>query len=431
MKFMVNPSRNLRGAITIPGNKSGTARALALGATAEGVTEIINPLHNLDSYSIAEMLKLMGAEIDFSDDNCWKVRGVGGAFKQPANVLDAGNSGTGFYTVAALASTIPGTSVISGDYQICYRPAGPEIEALNLMGAKVSSTRNNGCAPLVITGPLTGGKASFPDYNSQWFSPGIFIASALSKDGAELFVDGDPQEKPYIDMSIGMMKQVGLEVINEDYHHYIIPGNQKAHATQFVIPADWGTSGYPMVATAITNSTCTFKGLDKDTYAGEVEYMDILRRAGCKVEYNNGDVTVTGSDNLQGVEVDCCRIPDAIPALMALGCHCKSGKMVLHNIVAEFYKETNRPHTMAIELGKMGAHIEEGENSVTIYPSKLRGTMIDGHHDHRIVMATSVAALAAEGTTIVDHAEFAAVSYPEFYDHMRTLGANIQKIQEV
>lgn len=430
MKFLVSKSSHLAGEVTIPGNKSGTARALAIAAVADGVSEIVNPLHNLDSYSIANMLELLGAKMDFSDDSCWKVHGTSGQLKQPDNVLDAGNSGTGFYTVAALASTVAGTSVISGDYQICYRPAGPEIDALNRMGVKVFSTRNNGCAPLVITGPFIGGKASFADYNSQWFSPGIFIAAALSKEGAEIFVDGDPQEKPYVDMSIGMMEQAGLHVVNEDYHHYIIEGGQKAHAARFVIPADWGSAGYPMVATAITNSTATFKGLDKDTYAGEVEYMDILRKTGCKVEYHNGDVTITGSDCLEGIEVNCSRIPDSIPALMALGCACKKGRMVLRNIVAEYYKETNRPHTMAIELAKMGAKIEEGDNCVTIYPSQLRGALIDGHHDHRIVMATSVAALAAEGITIVDHSEFTAVSYPEFYDHMRALGANIQRITE-
>ncbi|HRX14324.1 MAG TPA: 3-phosphoshikimate 1-carboxyvinyltransferase [Eubacteriales bacterium] len=431
MKFLVNKTEKLGGVISISGNKSGTARALLLGALGDGVTTIKNPLHNIDSYSIIGMLEQLGAKFDLSDDMLWKVYGTGGKLTQPKNVLNAENSGTGFYSCTALASLLNGMSVMTGDYQICYRPAKPMIDALNNMGAKVVSTRDNGLAPLIIRGPLTGGSATMPGHNSQWFSPGILVCASLAENDSEITIEGEPLEKPYINMTIGMMKEAGLHVSHDDYKKYHITGRQKVKATDFVIPGDWGSSGYPTIATAITNSTAEFLNLDKNTYAGEKAYVDILNKAGCKVEYIDGGIRVTGSDRLVGQTIDCSGTPDAVPALAVLGCACKEGKTVLTNIKASRLKETDRTHIIKEELEKMGGIFEEDENSLTIYPSKLHGTFIDGHHDHRIVMATSVAALIAEGPTIIDNAEYVGVSYPEFYEHMKKLGAKIQRLDIV
>jgi 3-phosphoshikimate 1-carboxyvinyltransferase len=149
MKFLVNGTRRLEGEVGIPGNKSGTARSIVLGSLAKGVTKVHNPLLNIDSFSIIGMFRAMGTKIDTSQQDLWIIEGTGGDMTPPGEVLDAGNSGTGYYMVNAVASLIVGTSVISGDYQICRRPAQPQIDALNALGATVYSTRTNGAAPLV------------------------------------------------------------------------------------------------------------------------------------------------------------------------------------------------------------------------------------------------------------------------------------------
>ena len=222
MIFLVNKTKNMDGTVSIPGNKSGTARALVLGALGDGETKIINPLHNIDSFSIIHMLELLGAKFDLSNPKEWKVYGTSGNLQQPSNVLNAENSGTGFYSVSALATLIGKQSVMSGDYQICYRPAAPMVEALNNLGANVTSTRNNGLAPLIIDGKIKGGKATFPGWNSQWFSPGILISASLAENDSELTIEGDPLEKPYINMTMGMMKQAGLTISHDDYRKYYI-----------------------------------------------------------------------------------------------------------------------------------------------------------------------------------------------------------------
>lgn len=431
MKFLVNKTEKLGGTISIPGNKSGTARALILGALADGVTTIKNPLHNADSYSILHMLESMGAEFDLSDDACWKVKGTGGKLRQPVNVLDAGNSGTGYYCCTWLASTIPAKSVMTGDYQICYRPAGPLVDAANALGARIESTRDNGLAPLWIKGSIHGGKKlTFPGHNSQWYT-GLMMAGSIMDGDVEIDIDGPTLEIPYVAMTMGMMKQAGVRVENDNYRHYKVIGGQKYRPTDFVIPGDWGSSGYPAFATAITNSTATFLNLNLEDYAGEKEFVNVLRNAGCTVEEIEGGIRVTGTDELKSQTIDCSGMPDAVPILAVYGCACKEGKTVLTNIRGSRLKETDRTKIIREQLERMGGKFEEDENNLIIYPSKLHGAFIDGHHDHRIVMATTAAALIAEGPTIIDHAEFAAVSYPEFYQHMKALGADIQRLNVV
>lgn len=431
MKFLVNKTEKLSGTISIPGNKSGTARALILGALADGESTIKNPLHNADSYSILHMLENMGAEFDLSDNNFWRVKGTGGKLKQPVNVLDAGNSGTGYYCCTWLASSIPSKCVMTGDYQICYRPAGPLVDAANKLGAEIVSTRDNGLAPLWIKGGIKGGKTlTFPGHNSQWYT-GLMMIGSLMEGDVNIDIDGPTLEIPYVAMTIGMMEQAGVKVQNDDYRHYKVIGGQHYHATDFVIPGDWGSSGYPAFATAITNSTATFLNLNLNDYAGEKEFVNVLRKAGCTVDEVEGGIRVTGTTHLKGQVIDCSGMPDAVPILAVYGCACEEGKTVLTNIRGSRLKETDRTKIIRQQLERMGGKFEEDENNLVIYPSKLHGAFIDGHHDHRIVMATAAAALIADGPTIIDNAEFAAVSYPEFYDQMKALGADIQKLNVV
>lgn len=219
MKFLVNKTERLSGTISIPGNKSGTARALIIGALADGDSTIRNPLHNADSYSILHMLEGMGASFDTADDNLWRIHGTGGKLTQPVGVLDAGNSGTGYYCCTWLAASIPAKSVMTGDYQICYRPAGPLVAAANELGAEIISTRDNGLAPLWIRGGFRGGKhLRFPGHNSQWYT-GLMMAGSLQEGDIDIDIDGETLEKPYVAMTIGMMEQAGVHVVNDDFRH--------------------------------------------------------------------------------------------------------------------------------------------------------------------------------------------------------------------
>jgi 3-phosphoshikimate 1-carboxyvinyltransferase len=429
MKFIVKRS-TLKGTVQIPGNKSATARAIVLGGLAQGVSRVTNPLPGVDSFSIVGMMQALGAKIDTSNPQEWCFEGVANQPRVPNCVLDAGNSGTGYYLLAAIASLIDGYSVISGDYQICRRPAQPLIDALNDLGAQVFSTRNAGVAPLVIRGPLKGGRTKLPGINSQWLSP-LLIAGALSQEGI-IVVEDNLMERPYVDMTMSWMKLAGATCSHHHYDEFHVPGSQSYKAFMAHVPADWGSSGYPMIAAAITDSKVTFIGMDPDDFAGERRYPYILKEMGAEVTFSDRGhtVTVEGGRGLHGIEIDCSDTPDAMPILAVLGCKAQ-GKTVLRNIGASRLKETDRTRSIKEELTKMGGRFEETPDSLTIYHSELKAAPIDGRHDHRIVMATVVAGLIAEGPTSIDHAEYVKVSFPNFYEVMGGLGAHIELIREV
>ena len=376
MKFIVTRS-SLQGTTRIPGNKSATARAIILAALAEGPSKVGNCLPGLDSFSIVEMMRALGAKIDTSNPEYWVFEGVANQPQVPACVLDAGNSGTGYYQIAAIASLVNGCSVVSGDYQICRRPAQPLIDALNDLGAKVISTRGSGVAPLVINGPMIGGKTKLPGVNSQWLSP-LLIAGGLTPEG--IIVEEDNlMERPYVDMTMGWIRTAGGEVTHDNYDVFTVPGGQKYKGFTADIPADWGTSGYPMVAAAVTDSKVTFTGMNPDDYAGERAYPHIIKAMGGNVTFEDEGRTVTvegGRRTPRASRSTASGTPDAVPALAVLGCKAK-GKTLLYNIEASRLKETDRTRSIMEELIKMGGKFEETEGSLTVLPLRAQG------HPHR------------------------------------------------
>lgn len=434
MYYLVRPTTALEGVVKVPGSKSQTARGLILGTLAKGTTRVQNPMLNIDNYDIAECCRRLGAQVDTSNDDEWVITSPGlEGLKVPGAVLDVGNSGTGFYFLTTLAGMLNGRSVITGDYQICYRPIAPLLDAMREMGATCTSTRGNELAPLMIEGPLEGGHTvHLNGKNVQWAIGLMVCCPALN--GTTTIKFDNLGERPYANLTMDWMKAAGVFLENHDYEEFVIPGNQQYHPFTKRTACDWCSASYPMVAAAIMKEQRTIKllGMDTNDFMGERHYVDWINEMGGKVtviDEGRGGVFVEGGHPLHGIEIDCGDTPDAVPALSVLGCYAE-GRMILKNLAACRMKETDRAHTIACELRKMGARIEEGEDSMTIYHSPLHGATIDGHHDHRIVMASACAALGAQGDTFITTAQHVNVSYPRFFEEMKGIGANITRLNE-
>jgi len=433
MYYKISQSKNLTGDVKIPGSKSGTARGLIIGTLAEGVSRIQNPMPGIDSYSIVDCCRALGAKINTDNEQEWIVEGVGYKnIKIPASVLDVGNSGTGYYFLTTLASILSGKTIITGDYQICYRPIAPLLKAIRQMDGTAISTRDNELAPLLIEGPIKGGHTvEMPGQNVQWSIGLMVCCPLLEKDTIVKF--NNLGERPYAALTMDWMKAAGVEIINNNYEEFIIPGGQTYHPFTKKAPSDWCGASYPMVAAAITpGSKIRLLDMDINDFQGEKMYVDIINKMGGRVEVlNDGKdgVIVEGGHELHGIEIDCKNTPDAIPALAVLGTYAQ-GKTVLKNIQACRMKETDRCKTIVEELTKMGGKFIEHEDSLEIFHSELHGATLNGHHDHRIVMASTCAALMAEGDTLIDSAEFVGVSFPRFYEEMTGIGANIVRLVE-
>lgn len=433
MYYKISQSANLSGDVKIPGSKSGTARGLVIGTLAEGVSRIINPMPGIDSYSIVDCCCALGAKINTDDENEWVIEGAGYKNIQvPGCVLDVGNSGTGYYLLTTLAAALHGKTVITGDYQICYRPIAPLLRAIRLMNGKAISTRDNELAPLMIEGTIEGGHTvEMPGENVQWSIGLMVCCPLLEKDTVIKF--HNLGERPYAALTMDWMKAAGVEIINHDYEEFIIPGGQTYKPFTKKAPSDWCGASYPIVAAAITpGSRIKLLDMDINDFQGEKMYVDIINKMGGRVEVlNDGKdgVIVEGGHELHGIEIDCRNTPDAIPALAVLGTYAQ-GKTVLKNIQACRMKETDRCKSIVEELSKMGGKFIEHEDSLEIFHSDLHGATLSGHHDHRIVMASTCAALMAEGETLIDSAEFVGVSFPRFYEEMTKIGANIVRLVE-
>lgn len=426
MDFLVSPS-SLKGQARIPGSKSNTTRAVIIASLAEGTSIIHNPVDSTDCLTTVRVCRQIGAEIELGES--WKVTGQGKRPRVPEDVLHMGNSGTTYYILTATACLIDGTTLITGDYQIRRRPAQPLIEALNNLGAQVFSTRGSGTAPLVCKGILKGGRVQLPGINSQWLSP-LLINAPLGEGHTEVVVD-NLQERPYIEMTLGWLSRQGIDFSQDNFERFSLPGGQAFRPFEETLPSDWESACFPLVAAAITDSDITLMGMDTKDYQGDKAIIDILKAMGVDVEvrdFGKEGIRVRGGRPLRGIEIDCGNIPDAPPILSVLGCRAE-GKTVLRNLGASRLKETDRSRSIYEELTKMGARMEEKQDSLTIYPSTLTGTRIDSRFDHRIVMATAVAGLIAQGPTRIDHAEFAKISFPTFYEVMKGLGAKIELVE--
>ena len=431
MKFIVEPS-NLKGQARIPGSKSNTTRAVIVATLAEGESIIHNPLPSADCLSTIDVYKGYGAKVIKIEKEKWVIAGSYENPKLPDNVLDTGNSGTTTYMAIGTASLVnEGYVVITGDHQIRRRPSGPLLESIRDLGGEAFSVRGDGSQPVVIKGRIRGGKTSLPGINSQWLSP-LLINAPLAPEDTEIYVE-NLQERPYIRMTLGWLKRGGIEYREENMERFYLKGGQKYNAFEYEIPSDWESACFPIVGAAITDSDITLYGLDTNDYQGDRAIIDILKKMGANIDVrNNGKdgIRIKSGKTLKGIEIDCRDIPDAPPILSVLGTQAE-GKTVLKNLGASRLKETDRAKSIAEELKKMGAKIEEYKDSMVIYKSDLHGTRINGHTDHRIVMATAIAGLVAKGNTIIDDASYVKISFPNFYEVMSSLGMKIERVKEL
>ncbi|MHC1630726.1 MAG: 3-phosphoshikimate 1-carboxyvinyltransferase [Methanotrichaceae archaeon] len=406
------------GEIYAPPSKSYTHRAIIISALGSGGL-IKRPLISDDTRATISAVENFGANIDQNQD--LKVEGVSGKPQTPEDVIDVENSGTTLRLMSAVAALTDG-AVFTGDTSIRRRPNGPLLKALKDLGAQAFSVKKNDCAPLVILGRLLGGNTRLDGSISSQFLSALLIACPLADADTNIEIKGELKSRPYVEISLEMLRQAGVR-INTDFCEFQIKGDQKYDLKNYTVPGDFSSASYLLAAAAVTKSELTVLGL-QPSKQGDAAIVGILKNMGAKISWNqnNGILKITGHE-LQGVEVDASLTPDLVPTIAVLGAVAK-GRTIIKNAEHVRHKETDRLHAMTIELSKMGAEIEEKPDGLVIDGGQLKGAFVGGHHDHRIVMALTIAGMVAGGTTI-DTAESVSVSYPAFFREMAQIGANV------
>lgn len=413
---------SLSGEAYAPPSKSYTHRAILITSLGPGGT-IKRPLLSADTRATVAASESFGARISVGDDagDDLSITGVSDRPRTPEDVINVLNSGTTLRFCSAVAALTDG-AVLTGDASIRTRPNGPLLSALTELGATAFSIRNNGKAPLVIKGKMSGGIAHLDGGVSSQFLSALLIAAPLAESDTRIVIKGDLKSRPYAEITLDMLAEAGVH-IDAKQQEFSVLGGQNYGLKSYAIPGDFSSASYPLAAAAVTGSALTVKGI-LPSRQGDSAIIDILGRMGAKVSWDKekGDLHIQGGD-LVGTEVDASRTPDLVPTIAVLGALAE-GKTTVFNAEHVRHKETDRLHAMAVELSKMGADIRERPDGLEITGGKLHGAKVHGWHDHRIVMALTVAGFVAGGTEI-DTAEAVDVSYPGFFEQMKGLGARV------
>ena len=420
MDLVVDKSRPA-GRALIPASKSHTIRAVAIGSLAEGTSTVRNPLSSADTLAAVEAGRAFGANISAEDE--WAITGVGGKPVVPDNIVDVGNSGTTLYIAMGMAALVDGWTVFTGDHQTRSRPAGPLLDALKNLGAEAFSTRGDGRPPLVIRGPLKGGRTTLDGSKTSQYLTSLLISCPLALGDTEIVVTKQI-ERPYVEMTLGWLAERRVEFERQGFDLFHIPGGQAYKAFEKQAPGDWSSAAFFACAAAITGGEITLTGLDMNDTQGDKAILAILREMGATVETRGDEVTVRGGE-LRGAEFDLNATPDLLPILAVTGCFAQ-GTTRLVNVAQARLKETDRIRVMQEELSKMGGDITELPDGLEIRGSKLRAADVCGWSDHRVVMALAVAGLACDGETRINTAEAVSVTFPSFVGLMRGVGANMR-----
>ena len=424
MELVVNPVKNLKGEVKAPPSKSYTHRAIIIASLTKGESKIYEPLLSADTLATIEACEAIGAKIKRDDkNNCLIINGVLRP-AHPKKIIDVKNSGTTIRIMTSVMALCSEKVTLTGDASIQKRPMEPLLEALERLGVKVES--NNGMPPVSVTGPITGGKCDIRGDVSSQFISGLLIASPLADSDTTIEIVKSLKSKPYIKMSLHLLEEFGVDIENRNYKKFFVNGNQEYSCRDYTVEGDYSSSAFILGAAALTDSEIKINNLLKNSRQGDKVILDILKEMGAYVETDEDYVIIKGGGKLKGIEVDLSQAPDLVPIVAALGALSK-GKTIIKNIEHVRYKECDRVHAIAVELKKMGAKVTELKTLLEIQGAdSLNGAKVSGWDDHRIIMALAVAAIRAEGETTIDTAESIDVSFPNFVEVMKKIGADVE-----
>ena len=430
MHVTITPSR-VRGTARAPPSKSYTHRAiLASGYAAEATVH--DALWSADTRATARAVEHFGGDVSRTDDGRLEIEGFDGRPDVPGDVIDCANSGTTMRLVTATAALADGTTVLTGDDSLRSRPQGPLLEAIGDLGGEAFSTRRNGQAPLVVTGPIDGGTVSIPgDVSSQYISA-LLMAGAVTEDGLDLTLETELKSSPYVDITLEVLADFGVEA-EATPNGFVVDGGQSydPDGGTYHVPGDFSSISYLAAAGAVTaadDEIVRVRGAHPSAQ-GDTAILEILERMGAELTWHReeGTIEVEQSD-LEGVTVSVEDTPDLLPTIATLGA-IATGDTHITNAEHVRFKETDRVSAMAEELGKLGVETTEERDSLTIHGSEsaLEGTTVDGRGDHRIVMSLAVVGLVADGQTTIRGAEHVDVSFPDFFDVLYDLGVSLER----
>jgi 3-phosphoshikimate 1-carboxyvinyltransferase len=418
----------LSATVRVPGSKSLTNRALLISALAEGTTRLTNALFSDDSCYFAKALQALGFDVQFDEANHeMTVAGLGGNIPASKAQLFVGNAGTAARFLTAFLTLGRGEYILDGEARMRERPIQDLIDALNQLGVELEA-RNN-CPPVQIFAKgLIGGKTKIAGNISSQFLSALLMVSPYARSPIEIEVTTELNSKPYVDMTIAVMKDFGVEVKRNAYRDFIIPittyqlptYNPQSLVSNYPIESDASAASYFFAAPALCGGRVRVENITRSSRQGDLAFLDVLHEMGCTIKEGTDFIEVAGTDTLKGVDVDMRDIPDTAQTLAAIAPFASTPTRI-RGIASARLKETDRVHDTCTELARIGVSVKEHEDGMTIYPCQaIQPGTIQTYDDHRMAMAFALIGLRAGGITI-ENPTCVAKTFPHYWEVLDTL----------
>ncbi|EJI1067917.1 3-phosphoshikimate 1-carboxyvinyltransferase [Shigella flexneri] len=417
----LQPIARVDGTINLPGSKSVSNRALLLAALAHGKTVLTNLLDSDDVRHMLNALTALGLSYTLSADRtrCEIIGNGGPLHAEGALELFLGNAGTAMRPLAAALCLDSNDIVLTGEPRMKERPIGHLVDALRLGGAKITYLEQENYPPLRLQGGFTGGNVDVDGSVSSQFLTALLMTAPLAPEDTVIRIKGDLVSKPYIDITLNLMKTFGVEIENQHYQQFVVKGGQSYQSPgTYLVEGDASSASYFLAAAAIKGGTVKVTGIGRNSMQGDIRFADVLEKMGATICWGDDYISCTrGELNAIDMDMNMNHIPDAAMTIATAALFAK-GTTTLRNIYNWRVKETDRLFAMATELRKVGAEVEEGHDYIRITPpEKLNFAEIATYNDHRMAMCFSLVALSDTPVTILDP-KCTAKTFPDYFEQL-------------
>ncbi|TQV72708.1 3-phosphoshikimate 1-carboxyvinyltransferase [Exilibacterium tricleocarpae] len=417
-ELTIEPIKSVRGEVKLAGSKSISNRALLMAALSAGETTLSNLLAAEDVEHMLSALTQLGVSINFSSDRSQcTVTGLAGPFRTGSSTaLYLGNAGTAVRPLCSVLAAGYGEFLLDGDARMRERPIGDLVDALRPLGADIAYTETAGYLPVRITSQgLKGGETRIDCSLSSQYLTALLMAAPLAERDVTITIQSTLVSKPYIDITLAMLKRFGIECTHRDYKQFHIDAPQTYTAPgHYWIEGDASSASYFLAAAAIKGGAVKVHGIGRSSMQGDVQFAIALEDMGAKVKIGESFVEVERG-SLHGVDLDLNHIPDAAMTLAVVALFAE-GKTRIRNIYNWRVKESDRITAMATELTKVGATVLAGEDYIEITPpEKWHHARIETYNDHRMAMCFSLVALGPQAVTILDPG-CTAKTFPDYFE---------------
>ena len=415
----LQPIARVDGTVNLPGSKSVSNRALLLAALANGTTRLTNLLDSDDVKHMLNALQALGVSYTLSADRTvCEVVGNGGPLcaEQPLELF-LGNAGTAMRPLAAALCLGEQSVVLTGEPRMKERPIGHLVDALRQGGARIDYLEQTDYPPLRLNGGFTGGEVSVDGSVSSQFLTALLMTAPLAQNDTTITIKGELVSKPYIDITLHLMRCFGVDVDNQHYQRFVVKGQQQYQSPgDYLVEGDASSASYFLAAAAIRGGTVRVTGIGRNSVQGDIRFADVLEKMGAVIEWGDDYIACTRGA-LNAIDMDMNHIPDAAMTIATTALFAE-GTTLMRNIYNWRVKETDRLAAMATELRKVGAEVEEGHDFIRVTPpAQLQHADIGTYNDHRMAMCFSLVALSDTPVTILDPG-CTAKTFPDYFQQL-------------